>query len=50
MLTDSPFFFKYSIDDIKRKEDEKLWMICDVSLTWFFLYHKSRKFENFYIK
>ena len=39
MLDDSPFFFKYSIDDIKRKEAEKLLDDCDVSLAWLFFYN-----------
>lgn len=39
MLDESPFFFKYSIDDIKRKEAEKLMDDCDVSIAWLMFYN-----------
>jgi hypothetical protein len=45
ILDDSPFFFKHSIDDIKRKEADKLLDNCDVSFLWFFLY--NNKIETF---
>ena len=45
ILDDSPFFFKYSIDDFKRKEAEKLLDDCDVSYLWLFLY--NNKVETF---
>ena len=43
ILDDSPFFYKYSIDDIKRKEAEKLLNDCDVSIFWLFFYNKKVK-------
>ena len=45
ILDDSPFFFKHSIDDIKRKEAEKLLDNCDVIFFWLFLY--NNKVETF---
>ena len=45
ILDDSPFFFGFSIDDIKRKEAEKLLEDCDVSSTWLFFY--NQKVESF---
>lgn len=39
ILDDSPFFYKFSIDDIKRKEAEKLLLSCDVSAFWLFFYN-----------
>lgn len=47
MLDESPFFFKYSIDDIKRKEAEKLLDDCDVSIAWLLFY--NTRVENFRI-
>ena len=41
ILDDSPFFYKYSIDDIKRKEAEKLLNDCDVSIFWLFFIIKK---------
>ena len=43
ILDDSPFFYKHSIDDIKRKEAEKLLNDCDVSIFWLFFYNKKVK-------
>jgi GTPase Era involved in 16S rRNA processing len=40
ILDESPFFYKFSIDDIKRKEAEKLLDDCDVSAFWLFFYNK----------
>ena len=40
ILDDSPFFYKYSVDDIKRKEAEKLLEDYDVSSFWLFFYNK----------
>lgn len=40
ILDDSPFFFEFSIDDIKRKEAERLLDDCDVSRAWLFFYNK----------
>ncbi len=37
ILDDSPFFFNHSIDDIKRKEAEKLLDNCDFISFGFFL-------------
>ena len=45
ILDDSPFFFGFSIDDIRRKEAEKLLEDCDVSSTWLFFY--NQKVESF---
>ena len=39
ILDDSPFFFNFSIEDIKRKEAEKLLEDCDVSAAWLFFYN-----------
>jgi uncharacterized protein YbcI len=39
ILDGSPFFFNYSIEDIKRKEAEKLLENCDVSAAWLFFYN-----------
>ena len=39
ILNDSPFFFNFSIDDIKRQEAEKLLEDCDVSSFWLFFYN-----------
>ena len=46
ILDDSPFFYKYSIDDIKRKEAEKLLNDCDVSIFWLFFIIKSKKLQK----
>ena len=43
ILDDSPFFYKYSIDDIKRKEAEELLNDCDVSILWLVFYNKKVK-------
>ena len=40
ILDDSPFFYKFNIDDIKRQEAEKLLKDCDVSSAWLFFYNK----------
>jgi hypothetical protein len=45
ILDDSPFFFNHSIDDIKRKEAEKLLDNCDVTSLWLFFY--NYKVETF---
>lgn len=45
ILNDSPFFFNFSIDDIKREEANRLLEDCDVSSFWLFFYNK--KVENF---
>ena len=45
ILNDSPFFFNFSIDDIKRQEANRLLEDCDVSSFWLFFYNK--KVENF---
>ena len=45
ILNDSPFFFNFSINDIKREEAERLLVDCDVSSFWLFFYNK--KVENF---
>ena len=45
ILDDSPFFFNFSIDDIRRKEAEKLLEDCDVSSTWLFFY--NQRVESF---
>ena len=45
ILDHSPFFFNHSIDDIKRKEAEKLLDNCDVIFFWLFLY--NNKVETF---
>ena len=39
ILDKSPFFFNFSIDDIKRQEAEKLLEDCDVSSFWLFFYN-----------
>jgi hypothetical protein len=39
ILNDSPFFFNFSIDDIKRQEAVKLLEDCDVSSFWLFFYN-----------
>ena len=39
LLDDSPFFYKFSIDDIKRKEAEKLLDDYDVSALWLLWYN-----------
>lgn len=44
ILDDSPFFYKYSLDDIKRQEAEKLLKDVDVSAAWLFWYNS--KVEN----
>ena len=44
ILDDSPFFYKFSIDDIKRKEAERLLESCDVSIAWLIFY--NMKVEN----
>ena len=41
ILNDSPFFFNFSIEDIKRQEAEKLLSDCDVSVAWLFWYNKK---------
>ena len=43
ILDDSPFFFGFSIDDIRRREAEKLLEDCDVSSTWLFFYNQKVK-------
>lgn len=48
ILDDSPFFYKFSIEDIKRKEAERLLESCDVSIAWLFFY--NLKVENLRIK
>ena len=40
ILNNSPFFFNFSIEDIKRQEAEKLLSDCDVSVAWLFWYNK----------
>lgn len=40
ILDNSPFFYKFSIDDIKRQEAEKLLKNCDVSSAWLIFYNK----------
>ena len=45
ILDDSPYFFNHSIDDIKRKEAEKLLDNCDVSFLCLFLC--NNKVETF---
>ena len=47
MVDDSPFFYKFSIDDIKRKEAEKLLEDYDVSAAWLFFYNnRVKKFRE----
>ena len=45
MLDNSPFFCKYSIEEIKRKEAEELLNDCEISPLWLLFYNK--KVENF---
>ena len=45
ILDDSPFFYKHSIDDIKRKEAERLLDNCEVSSLWLFFY--NNRVESF---
>ena len=45
ILDDSPFFFKHSIDDIKRKQAERLLDNCEVSSLWLFFY--NNRVESF---
>ena len=45
ILDNSPFVFNFSIDDIRRKEAEKLLEDCDVSSTWLFFY--NQRVESF---
>ena len=51
ILDHSPFFFNHSIDDIKRKEAEKLLDDCDVTSLWLFFYNnKVEKFRRKLLK
>jgi GTPase Era involved in 16S rRNA processing len=45
ILNDSPFFFNFSLNDIKRQEAELLLKDCNVSSAWLFWY--NQRVESF---